>query len=86
MTPAAARERLSALGFRDPVGALRHIESLTEGLTRRAAIQRHLLPVMLGWFAAEADPEASFVYAQMEALCPEPDLFACVTSPRRPSS
>jgi amidase len=25
---------------------------------------------------AEADPEASFVYGQMEALCPEPDLFA----------
>ena len=24
--------------------------------------------------AAEADPDASFVYAQMEALCPEPDL------------
>lgn len=27
-------------------------------------------------FAAEDDPDASFVYAQMEALCPEPDLFA----------
>ncbi|WP_237216206.1 amidase family protein [Falsiroseomonas oryziterrae] len=26
-------------------------------------------------FAAEGDPDASFVYAQMEALCPEPDLF-----------
>jgi amidase len=26
-------------------------------------------------FEAEADPDASFVYAQMEALCPEPDLF-----------
>ncbi len=26
--------------------------------------------------AAEADPDASFVYAQMEALCPEPDLAA----------
>lgn len=26
-------------------------------------------------FAAEADPDANFVYAQMEALCPEPDLF-----------
>jgi amidase len=27
-------------------------------------------------FAAEGDPDASFVYAQMEALCPEPDLNA----------
>lgn len=26
-------------------------------------------------FAAEGDPDASFVLAQMEALCPEPDLF-----------
>ncbi|MGG5811549.1 amidase family protein [Falsiroseomonas sp. CW058] len=26
-------------------------------------------------FAQEADPDASFVHAQMEALCPEPDLF-----------
>lgn len=26
--------------------------------------------------ATEADPDASFVYAQMEALCPEPDLAA----------
>jgi amidase len=26
-------------------------------------------------FAAEGDADASFVYAQMEALCPEPDLF-----------
>jgi amidase len=26
-------------------------------------------------YADEADPDASFVYAQMESLCPEPDLF-----------
>jgi amidase len=25
--------------------------------------------------AAEDDPDATFIYAQMEALCPEPDLF-----------
>ncbi len=47
LTPEAARERLSALGFHDPAGALRHLEALTEGLSRRAAIQRQLLPVML---------------------------------------
>ncbi len=61
LTPEAARERLSALGFRDPGGALRHIEALTEGLSRRAAIQRHLLPVLLGWFAAEADPDGGLL-------------------------
>ena len=31
LSPEAARERLAALGFRDPAGALRHIEALTDG-------------------------------------------------------
>jgi [glutamine synthetase] adenylyltransferase / [glutamine synthetase]-adenylyl-L-tyrosine phosphorylase len=61
LTPEAARERLSALGFRDPRGALRHLEALTEGPSRRAALQRQLLPVMLGWFADEADPDAGLL-------------------------
>ena len=61
LTPQAAQERLSALGFRDPKGAFRHLEALTEGVSRRAAIQRHLLPVMLGWFADEADPDAGLL-------------------------
>ncbi len=61
LTPEAARERLAALGFRDPAGAMRHLESLTGGLSRRAAIQRTLLPVMLGWFADEADPDAGLL-------------------------
>jgi glutamate-ammonia-ligase adenylyltransferase len=34
---------------------------LTDGLSRRAAIQRQLLPVMLGWFADEADPDAGLL-------------------------
>ncbi len=49
--------RLSAIGFRDPKGALGHIAAMTGGVSRRAAIQRHLLPVMLQWFAAGADPD-----------------------------
>ena len=61
LTPEAARERLAALGFRDPAGALRHLEALTDGVSRRASIQRHLLPVMLGWFADEADPDAGLL-------------------------
>jgi glutamate-ammonia-ligase adenylyltransferase len=58
LTPAAARTRLKALGYRDPVGALRHIEALTQGVSRRAAIQRTLLPVLLGWFADGVDADA----------------------------
>jgi [glutamine synthetase] adenylyltransferase / [glutamine synthetase]-adenylyl-L-tyrosine phosphorylase len=61
LTPQAARERLDALGFRDPAGALNHIEALTAGVSRRAAIQRTLLPVMLGWFADAPDPDAGLL-------------------------
>ncbi len=61
LSPEAARDRLAALGFRDPGGALRHLEALTAGVSRRAAIQRTLLPVMLGWFADEADPDAGLL-------------------------
>ncbi|MBO0890966.1 MAG: bifunctional [glutamine synthetase] adenylyltransferase/[glutamine synthetase]-adenylyl-L-tyrosine phosphorylase [Acidothermales bacterium] len=57
LTPDAARQRLEALGYADPAGALRHIEALTSGVSRRAAIQRTLLPVMLGWFADGAAPD-----------------------------
>jgi len=52
-----AAARLAAIGFRDPRGALRHIAALTSGVSRRATIQRTLLPVMLQWFADGADPD-----------------------------
>ncbi|WP_395107360.1 bifunctional [glutamine synthetase] adenylyltransferase/[glutamine synthetase]-adenylyl-L-tyrosine phosphorylase [Actinomadura sp. SCN-SB] len=61
LTPEAARTRLVALGYGDPAGALRHIEALTAGVSRRAAIQRTLLPVMLGWFADAPDPDAGLL-------------------------
>ncbi|MFP7833187.1 bifunctional [glutamine synthetase] adenylyltransferase/[glutamine synthetase]-adenylyl-L-tyrosine phosphorylase [Marisediminicola sp. LYQ134] len=52
-----AAARLAAIGFTDPKGALKHIAALTAGVSRRSAIQRHLLPVMLQWFADGADPD-----------------------------
>ncbi len=61
LTPEAARARLEALGYADPAGALRHIEALTSGLRRRSAIQRTLLPVLLGWFADAAEPDAGLL-------------------------
>ncbi len=54
----AAEQRLAALGYLDPKGALRHLEALTAGVTRSARIQRTLLPVMLEWFADAPDPDA----------------------------
>ena len=61
LSPRAAQERLAALGYRDPAGALRHIAALSSGVSRRASIQRQLLPVMLGWFADGADPDAGLL-------------------------
>ncbi|MDQ1627566.1 MAG: [glutamine synthetase] adenylyltransferase / [glutamine synthetase]-adenylyl-L-tyrosine [Actinomycetota bacterium] len=61
LTPDAARSRLEALGYVDPTGALRHLEALTSGVSRRAAIQRTLLPVMLGWFADAPDPDGGLL-------------------------
>jgi glutamate-ammonia-ligase adenylyltransferase len=61
LTSAAASSRLQALGFADPVAALRHIESLTSGVSRTAAILRALLPAMLDWFADAADPDAGLL-------------------------
>ena len=61
LAPEAARARLSAIGYHDPAGATRHIAALTEGVSRRAAIQRQLLPVMLGWFAEGPDPDGGLL-------------------------
>jgi glutamate-ammonia-ligase adenylyltransferase len=61
LTPEAARSRLEALGYVDPPGALRHLEVLTAGVSRRANIQRTLLPVMLGWFADAPDPDGGLL-------------------------
>ncbi|MEU0676881.1 bifunctional [glutamine synthetase] adenylyltransferase/[glutamine synthetase]-adenylyl-L-tyrosine phosphorylase [Streptomyces sp. NPDC006172] len=61
LSTAAARERLVALGYADPASALRHLEALASGVSRKAAIQRTLLPVLLGWFADSADPDAGLL-------------------------
>lgn len=53
--------RLAALGYRDGAGALRHIEALTQGISRRATLQRRILPMMLGWLAEGVDPDAGLV-------------------------
>ena len=61
LSPAAAANRLQALGFAQTRQALAHLEALTSGVSRRATIQRTLLPVLLGWFAEEADPDSGLL-------------------------
>jgi [glutamine synthetase] adenylyltransferase / [glutamine synthetase]-adenylyl-L-tyrosine phosphorylase len=58
LSPESATLRLAALGYEDPVAALRHLEALTSGVSRSARIQRTLLPAMLGWFADGPNPDA----------------------------
>lgn len=74
LTPEAARIRLEALGFADPPGALRHLQALTAGVSRTAAIQRTLLPVLLEQFADAPEPDRGLLaYRQVsDALGPVP--------------
>ena len=54
-------DRLTALGFTDPLGARRHIAALTKGVSRRATIQRTLLPVLIRWMAEGTDPDRAML-------------------------
>ncbi len=61
LDPEAASERLASVGYLDPEAAKRHLAALTDGVSRRALIQRQLLPAMIGWFANGADPDAGLL-------------------------
>lgn len=61
LTPESAQARLRALGYLDPKAAMRHIEALTGGVSRRSSLQRQLLPVLLDWFAHGVDPDAGLL-------------------------
>lgn len=57
LTSDQAEARLAAIGFVDARGALRHIGALTTGVSRRAQIQRTLVPVILQWLAEGPAPD-----------------------------
>ena len=54
-------DRLAAIGFINPTGAIQHIQALASGLSRRAQIQKQLLPVLLEWFGKGTDPDTALV-------------------------
>lgn len=70
----AAAERLSALGWVSAEGALNHLRALTSGLSRAAAIQTTLLPVLLDELARTPDPDRGLLaYRRVsEALATTP--------------
>jgi glutamate-ammonia-ligase adenylyltransferase len=57
LTESSAKARLAALGYASPQGALGHLRALTDGVSRRAAIQSALLPVLLEFLADTPDPD-----------------------------
>ena len=54
-------DRLTAIGFIDARSAAQHIQALTGGLSRRAQIQKQLLPVLIEWFAKGIDPDSALL-------------------------
>ncbi|WP_367131975.1 bifunctional [glutamine synthetase] adenylyltransferase/[glutamine synthetase]-adenylyl-L-tyrosine phosphorylase [Saccharothrix sp. HUAS TT1] len=74
LTTSQAAARLAALGYAAPDGALKHIEALTKGVSRRARIQTALLPVLLDLFATTPDPDRGLLaYRRVsEALAETP--------------
>ncbi|WP_328606675.1 bifunctional [glutamine synthetase] adenylyltransferase/[glutamine synthetase]-adenylyl-L-tyrosine phosphorylase [Amycolatopsis sp. NBC_00345] len=61
LTTQQAASRLAALGYAAPEGALQHIKALTTGVSRRAAIQQALLPVLLDLLADTPDPDGGLL-------------------------
>ncbi|MCA1282770.1 bifunctional [glutamine synthetase] adenylyltransferase/[glutamine synthetase]-adenylyl-L-tyrosine phosphorylase [Saccharopolyspora sp. 7B] len=74
LTTGAAVQRLAALGYTSPEGALKHIEALTAGVSRRAHIQGALLPMLLDLLANTPDPDGGLLaYRKVsEALAETP--------------
>jgi glutamate-ammonia-ligase adenylyltransferase len=74
MTDKSATRRLAALGWASPEGALGHLRALTGGMSRAAAIQRTLLPVLLDQLADTPDPDRGLLaYRRVsEALADTP--------------
>jgi [glutamine synthetase] adenylyltransferase / [glutamine synthetase]-adenylyl-L-tyrosine phosphorylase len=70
----AAAARLGALGWASPEGALTHLRALTSGVSRAAAIQQTLLPVLLDELARSPDPDRGLLaYRRVsEALAETP--------------
>ncbi len=74
LSESAAKARLGALGWASPEGALNHLRALTGGVSRAAAIQQTLLPVLLDELAGSPDPDRGLLaYRRVsEALATTP--------------
>jgi glutamate-ammonia-ligase adenylyltransferase len=74
LSESAAVTRMAALGWASPEGALNHLRALTGGVSRAAAIQQTLLPVLLDELSRSPDPDRGLLaYRRVsEALATTP--------------
>lgn len=76
LSEAELLNRLSSLGFTDPSGAKRHLDALTGGVSRRATIQRTLLPILIRWMADGTNPDAALLtFRRLSELLGESHWF-----------
>lgn len=61
LSPESAKLQLAALGYTFPDRAFEHLTALAAGTTRRAKIQAMLLPTLMEWLSATADPDAGLL-------------------------
>ena len=61
LSSAQVEDRLRVIGFTNPQAAHKNIAALTSGLSRRAAIQKQLLPVLIEWFGRGSDPDSALL-------------------------
>ncbi|NEG96940.1 bifunctional [glutamine synthetase] adenylyltransferase/[glutamine synthetase]-adenylyl-L-tyrosine phosphorylase [Bifidobacterium sp. SMB2] len=57
LSPEATKERFASIGFGDPENAMRHVQALTEGISRSAKINRIILPAVLQWLGDGQNPD-----------------------------
>lgn len=57
LSGAAIEERFTSIGFEDPASAIRHVEHLSEGISRAAKINRVILPALLQWLGEGQNPD-----------------------------
>ncbi len=81
MTPEAAIQRLEAFGFLDTDGTRRAVAELTSGLSRRSALMRHMLPVVMEWLSTAPDPDLGL--AQLRLLLGTTDDTAAIVATLR---
>ncbi|MEE8737503.1 MAG: bifunctional [glutamine synthetase] adenylyltransferase/[glutamine synthetase]-adenylyl-L-tyrosine phosphorylase [Bifidobacterium sp.] len=62
LTPQAAQDRFTSIGFADPNSAMRHVKALTQGISRASRINRILLPAALQWLGQGQDPDMGLLH------------------------